>query len=72
MEEKIHIGSKIKEKLEASEHTVAWLARKLNCDRTNIYRIYDRESVDTNLLLKISEALRFDFFVYYRPEIKCD
>lgn len=70
MKKQIHIGSIIKEKFEASEHTVAWFARKINYDRTNIYRIFDRESIDTELLMKISEALNFDFFIYYHPTIK--
>ena len=67
---KVHIGSIIKEKFEESGHTVAWFARQINYDRTNIYRIFDRESVDTNLLMKISEVLNFDFFTYYKPDIK--
>lgn len=42
--------------------TVGWLARQLNCDRTNIYSIYRRQSIDTNLLFRISQALHHDFF----------
>jgi plasmid maintenance system antidote protein VapI len=70
--EKVHIGNIIKAKFEESEHTVAWFARKINYDRTNIYRIYERESIDTDLLMKISEVLNFDFFIYYHPKIKRD
>ena len=66
----VHIGNKIKEKFLDSGLSGAEFARLLNYERTNIYRIFERESIDTVLLLKISEVLQFDFFVYYHPEIK--
>lgn len=58
----IHIGQLIKAELERQERTPTWLAKKINCDRTNIYRIFDRESIDTALLSRISTALNRDFF----------
>ena len=44
------------------ERTPSWLARKINCDRTNIYKIFQRPSIDTALLSRISKALDHDFF----------
>ena len=32
------IGNLIKEELEKQERTVSWFARKLACDRSNVYR----------------------------------
>ncbi len=58
----IHIGQLIKTELELQERTPTWLAKKINCDRTNIYRIFDRESIDTALLSRISTALNRNFF----------
>ena len=58
----IHIGQLIKTELERQERTPTWLAKKINCDRTNIYRIFDRESIDTALLSRISTALNRNFF----------
>lgn len=58
----IHIGQLIKMELEAQERTPTWLAKKINCDRTNIYRIFARESIDTALLARISMALNRNFF----------
>lgn len=52
-----HIGQVIKQELERQERTVVWLARKLSCDRSNIYRIFQKESIDTNLLVRISVIL---------------
>ena len=53
----IHIGSIIKEKFEKHGASVSWFARQLCCDRTNIYSIFKRESIDTALLVKISIIL---------------
>lgn len=58
----MHIGQLIRMELEAQERTPTWLARKINCDRTNIYRIFNRESIDTALLARISTALNRNFF----------
>lgn len=56
------IGELIKEELEKQERSVSWLARKLSCDRSNIYRLFQKESIDTTLLLRISVILKRNFF----------
>lgn len=59
----IHIGELIRERLCEIERTPTWLARKINCDRTNIYKIFQRASIDTELLARISRALDYNFFI---------
>lgn len=61
-ENTIHIGRCIKAEMQRQERQVSWLARKLCCVRTNIYKLYERPSIDTELLLRISHALNHDFF----------
>ncbi|MBE6287355.1 MAG: XRE family transcriptional regulator [Mediterranea massiliensis] len=56
------IGILIKEELERQERSVSWLARKLSCDRSNIYRLFQKESIDTKLLQRISIILNRNFF----------
>ena len=56
------IGILIKEELEKQERSVSWFARKLSCDRSNVYRLFQRESIDTHLLARISLILNRDFF----------
>ena len=56
------IGILIKEELEKQERSITWFARKLSCDRSNIYRLFQKESIDTNLLVRISILLGKDFF----------
>jgi plasmid maintenance system antidote protein VapI len=65
MRQKIHIGELIRSKLAEKERTVVWLAKKLSCDRTNIYRIFDSHHINTELLLRISVALDYNFFSCY-------
>ena len=39
-----------------------WLAEQLGCHRNNVYLIYSRSWIDTEMLMKIATALRHDFF----------
>ena len=65
----IHIGGIIKKRFDAQGASVSWFAKELCCDRTNIYSIFKRESIDTALLEKISVILKHDFFQYYSRDI---
>jgi plasmid maintenance system antidote protein VapI len=65
----IHIGSIIKEKFDELGLSVSWFAKELCCDRTNVYSIFKRESIDTSLLVKISIILDHDFFRYYSLDL---
>lgn len=58
----VNIGQNIKEELLRQERTVSWLARKLNCTRTAVYRIMDKNSIDTAQLMSISKVLNHNFF----------
>lgn len=65
----IHIGKIIECELKRQERTVSWFARKLYCDRSNVYDIFKRRSIDTELLLRISLILNYNFFALYDNEI---
>lgn len=56
------IGILIREELERQERSISWFARKLACDRSNVYRIFQRDSIDTGMLFRISRLLDHDFF----------
>lgn len=64
------IGSLIKEELERQERSISWFARKLSCDRSNVYRLFQKESIDTNLLTRISIVLGRDFFSELSDNVK--
>lgn len=55
------IGQLIKEELHKQERSVSWFARKLSCDRTNIYRLFQKNTIDTGLLVRISIILKRNF-----------
>lgn len=58
----IDIGESIKRELERQERPVSWLAQKLGCHRTVVYRLLGRNSIDTALLRQICCILGHDFF----------
>lgn len=67
---RIHIGQSIKTQLEEQGQTTVWLARQLGCHRTNLYKIYEKQTIDTGILLHISKIMNYDFFKLYSAEIK--
>ena len=67
---KIDIGSEIKNRLKTSKHSVVWFAGQLECSRTNVYKIFDRRTIDTGTLFRISVALGFDFFETLSRELQ--
>lgn len=64
------IGELIREELDRQERSVSWLARKLACDRSNVYRIFQKDSIDTSVLKRVSVILNHDFFVDLSDELK--
>ena len=63
----VHIGNEIKRVMKEQGRSVSWLSRQLFCDRTNIYKMYNKSSLDTTLLLRVSIALNYNFFNYFVP-----
>jgi transcriptional regulator with XRE-family HTH domain len=61
----IHIGEKIKARATELRIGPTELAKMINTSKQNVYGIYKRESIDTELLQNISRALRLDFFCYF-------
>lgn len=66
----LEIGLLIRQKLKERKRTIVWLAANLSCSRTNVYKIFDKRSIDTDYLLKISDLLGYDFFKLYSEELK--
>lgn len=65
----IHIGSLIEQELRRQDRSVTWLASELHCDRTNVYKVFKRKSIDTRLLVDISVILQHNFFLDYADEV---
>lgn len=58
---KLHIGHMVKSVFDKSGLSVAEFARRIHCERTNVYKIFNRQSIDVETLVKISKALEHNF-----------
>ena len=61
----INIGKEIHDELLRQGHSALWLSQQLGCNRTNIYNIFIRDSISSDLLLRISIILKNNFFELY-------
>ena len=61
----LHIGKKIKDRADQLRIGPTELAEKISTSKQNIYSIFNRISLDTEILSKISIALEYDFFALY-------
>lgn len=59
------IGKIIRQRLEEEGRSQAWLARQINSDQSNLCKMLKKSSMDSNMLLRISLVLHFNFFVYF-------
>lgn len=63
--ENIHIGHLIQAQLKADKRSVGWLSREIGCTRNHVYKIFNKSSLDSDLIFRISKAMNFNFFQYY-------
>jgi len=66
----IHIGQEIERVLRQQGRSVSWFAKQICCERTNVYSIFRRASIDTDLLARISKILSYNFFEDYSSLLK--
>lgn len=57
----IHVGKRIHDELRLQGRSVKWLAEHIYCEKSNIYKLFRRKSIDLHQLMKISEALNHNF-----------
>lgn len=72
MAESMHIGNLIQEQVRKQNMTISSFAKKLCCDRTNVYDIFKRSTIDTELLYRISKVLDYNFFDLYTKRLGKD
>ncbi|MDE7427542.1 MAG: XRE family transcriptional regulator [Muribaculaceae bacterium] len=63
------LGEIIRDELREQERPITWFARKLCLDRSNVYRLFQKNSIDTDLLMRISRVLNRDFFALLSQEL---
>ena len=69
MNPKIHIGSIIKQKLDEKDLKIAWLARQVHCNESNLCKKLKNNDISKELLFRIANVLHEDFFAYYSNEL---
>ncbi len=65
----IHIGEIIEEEIRSRGLGITWFANQLCCDRTNVYSIFKRASIDTAMLMRVCIVLDRNFFEVYCQEL---
>ncbi|PXW13551.1 hypothetical protein C8D70_109168 [Chryseobacterium sp. CBTAP 102] len=65
----IHIGSYIKMRVIELEMDIVRICNFFHCSETEIKEMYERESLECNVLLKWSKLLKYDFFRLYSQHI---
>ncbi|HKC67325.1 MAG TPA: helix-turn-helix transcriptional regulator [Bacteroidia bacterium] len=61
----IHIGEIIKQTVQENKMDVTEFAKKINYTRRNVYKIFNKPSIETDVLVKISEALGENLFIRF-------
>jgi lambda repressor-like predicted transcriptional regulator len=59
--EMFHIGAIICDRLKEEGRTKKWLATQVNYEHSCLCKILKKNYMDTDLLLRISLAMRYDF-----------
>lgn len=69
-----HIGQLIKEVFDRQPRscTVQWFAGQINCHRSNVYDIFNRPTIDCDLLVRISRILNHNFFLDIAEDVEED
>ena len=57
----VHVGKLIHEELLRQGRTVNWFAKEIYCEKSNVYKMFNRKSIDLHQLMKISEVLDHNF-----------
>ena len=66
----LDIGEIIKREFEKSGLSASQFARMINKERSLVYHIFKRQSIDTDLLYKISMALNIDLFRLFSEKLR--
>ena len=65
----IHIGQMIKERIAESRIEMSRICNFLKCSKEEIEKMYTQENLSTDILLKWSKLLDYDFFRIYTQHL---
>ena len=58
----LHFGNMILSELREQRRSVAWFAKEMGSDRSNMYKLLARPHLSTDFVLRASRLLNHDFF----------
>ena len=58
-----HVGHIIKAVFDEQGRKVNWFAEKMSCNRTNVYKIFEKEHLNSETIARASKVLAHDFFI---------
>ena len=67
---KLDIGEIIRQEFEKSGLSASQFARMINKERTLVYHLFKRQSIDTDLLYQISMILNVDLFQLFSEKLE--
>ena len=57
----VNIGELIHAEMVRQNRTVNWLAKEIFCEKSNVYKLFRRKSIDLAQVMRISEVLGHNF-----------
>ncbi len=67
----VHIGKVIQSKVNTSGLTISEFAEKIHMSRPAVYQMFKKQSIDSDLLVRISLLLKENFVKYIYQEVEC-
>lgn len=58
----IHFGKMILNELRRQRYSVAWFAKEMGSDRSNMYKLLERQHLNSEFILRAGKLLDYDFF----------
>ena len=58
----LHFGYMILSELRKQRRSVAWFAKEMGSDRSNMYKLLARQHLNSDFILRASKLLNHDFF----------
>ena len=72
MNKQLDVGELIKQKLKEQDRSIAWLAKKIPCDRANLHKMLQQHFIHSYIVYRTSQILKYDFFNLYSAYLQDD
>jgi len=70
MNKQLDLGELIRQELKEQDRPIAWLAKKIPCDRANLHKMLQQHFIHSYIVYRISQILKYDFFKHYSASLQ--